>query len=261
MFHHKSRTEQLTEQFQDQSDSLASTAQLMADQLRVRVVPAVGQATENAREWARPHVEHGIEVAAPRLESAVSSLAPKVDTARDKIVDELIPRIAEAIAAWAAASAAARDEAVSRGQGAAAVISGDAVAAPKGGKKRKALLVLGLVGAAGAAAMTVMKKSAPKDDPWTTPLADPYGTTSNGRHSAGATVDEATSKVTGEATAAKPEVTDLLDDKSTSGTATPSPDGELTADDADEDAGKGQTNKSGANRNNASKNGDDRPTS
>jgi len=199
MFHTKSRTEQL----QEQSTSLASTAATVADQLRERVVPAVGQAAENAiewgqprveaaREWARPRVEHGLEVAAPRLESAVSGLAPKVDTARDKIVDELIPRIADAIAAWSAASAAAKDEAVSRGHGAAAVISGNAVASRKGKKKGRVLLALGLVAATGAAAMAFMKKSAPKDDPWTTPLADPYVELSNGRHSDAARVDDMT---------------------------------------------------------------------
>jgi hypothetical protein len=197
MFRSKSRTEQLSEQLQDQSESLASTAAAVADQLRERVGPAVGQATDNAREWARPRVEHGIEVAAPRLESAVNGLAPKVDTARDKIVDELIPRIAEAITSWAASSAAARDEAVSRGQGAAAVISGNAVAAPKG-RKRRVLLGVGVVSATAAAAVKLMKKSAPKDDPWTTPLADPWKTpiaepsaaTPNGWRSAGSQVDD-----------------------------------------------------------------------
>ncbi|MDQ1535921.1 MAG: hypothetical protein QOE58_314 [Actinomycetota bacterium] len=179
MFRSKSRTEKLTEQVQEQSESFASTAAAVADQLRERVVPAVGQATENARDWARPHVEHGIEVAAPKLGSAVNGLAPKVDVARDKIVDELIPRIADAIAGWAAASAAAKDEAVSRGQGAAAVITGDAVAAPKG-RKRRALVFLGLASATAAAAVKVMKRSAPKDDPWTTPIAEPYAPTPNG---------------------------------------------------------------------------------
>src|ERR1019366_5733017 len=194
MFRTKSRTEQV----QTQSESLASTAAAVADRLRERVGPAVGQATENAMEWAKPHVEHGIEVAAPRLESAVNGLAPKVDTARDIIVDELIPRIAEAISSWAAASTAAKNEAVSRGQGAAAIISGNAVASRKSRKKR-VLLVLGLLGGVAAAAMAVMKKSAPKDDPWTTPLADTYGATPNGRHSASSTIDEASTMATTEA--------------------------------------------------------------
>lgn len=190
MFRTKSRKEQL----QDRSASLADTASTVADQLRDRVAPAIGQAAENAKEWgqprveaardwAKPRVEHGIEVAAPRLESAVSALAPKVDIARDKIVDELLPRVTEAITAWAAASAAAKDEAVSRGAGAAAVISGDAVAEPKRKKRGRVLMILGLLGAAGAAASAFLKKSAPKDDPWSTPLEDPYLAAPTGRHS------------------------------------------------------------------------------
>lgn len=187
------RTKTKTEQIQDHSASVADTAAILAEQLRERVVPAVGQAAgsalewsqprvEAAREWARPRVEHGIEVAAPKLESAVSGLAPKVDTARDKIVDELLPRIAETIAAWAAASTAAKDEVVARGQGAASVISGESVASPKG-KKGRVFVVLGLLTASAAAVVAFMKKSAPKDDPWTTPLADPYVAPSNGQHS------------------------------------------------------------------------------
>ena len=194
MFGTKSRTEQL----QDRSASLAETAATVTDQLRERVVPAVGQAADSAiewgqprveaaRDWARPRVEHGIEVAAPKLESAVSGLAPKVDTARDKIVDDLIPRIGEAIAAWAAASTAAKDEVVSRGQGAAAVISGDAVASSKHKRRNRVLLALGLLAAAGAGVTAFLKKSAPKDDPWTTPLGDTYASPSNGQHSSAVT--------------------------------------------------------------------------
>jgi hypothetical protein len=198
MFHTKFKTEQL----QDHSTSLADTAATVADQLRERVVPAVGQAAESAKEWGQPHVEaardwarprveHGIEVAAPRLESAVSGLAPKVDTARDKIVDELLPRIAEAITALAVASTAAKNESVSRGQGAAAVLSGDATASPKHKKKGRVLLILGVLAAAAGATMAVLKKSAPMDDPWTTPLAAPYVAPSTDRRSAAAPGEDA----------------------------------------------------------------------
>ena len=216
MFHGKCRTQQLA----DHSGSLAGTAATVADQLRDRVVPAVGQAAgsamewgqprvEAAREWARPRVEHGIEVAAPRLESAVSGLAPKVDTARDKIVDELLPRVTEAITAWAAASAAAKDEAVSRGQGAAAVISGDAVALHKHKRKRRALLALGLLAGAAAAAIAFLKKSAPKDDPWTTPLADPYAAPHTARHSDVTPVDAGVDVI--DVAGAEPEIVEALD--------------------------------------------------
>ena len=190
MFHSKSRTEQL----QDQSALLANNAASVAEQLRERVVPAVESAiewsqprVEAARLWAKPRVEHGIEVAAPKLESVVSGLAPKVDTARDKIVEELIPRLTDAIAAFTEASTAAKDEAISRGAGAAAVISGDASASPKRKKKGKVLMILGLLTAAGAGVVAFMKNSAPKDDPWATPLSDPYVPPATGRHSGIAT--------------------------------------------------------------------------
>jgi hypothetical protein len=189
------RTKTRTEQVQDHQAAVASRAAALADQLRERAVPAVAQAAENAKEWSqprveaarvwvKPRVEHGIEVAAPKLESAVSGLAPKVDTARDKIVEELLPRVTEAITAWAAASTAAKDEALARGHGAAAVISGDAVASPKHTKRGLLWLGLGLLASAAAAAFAFMKKSPPRDDPWATPIAEPYDASSNGRHSA-----------------------------------------------------------------------------
>lgn len=220
MFRTKSRTEQL----QNQADSLASSASSVADQLRERVLPAVGQATGTAKEWAKPRVERGIEVAAPRLESAVSGLAPRVDTARDKIVDDLIPRIAEAISAWAVASAAARDEAVSRGQGAAAVIAGGSVAKPKG-KKRRVLLAMGLIGAAGGAAMAVMKRSAPKDDPWTTPLADANVAASNGKHSPAARLEDVAPRTDS-------EILDALDNTTIPSPLDPLVDPDLAGNDA-----------------------------
>jgi hypothetical protein len=199
VFHSKSRAEQL----QDQSASLASSAASVAEQLRERVGPVVEQAAgtamewgqprvEAARLWAKPRVEHGIEVAAPKLESVVSGLAPKVDSARDKIVDELLPRLTEAIAAFTAATTAAKDEAVSRGAGAASVISGDASATPKRKRKGRLLLILGLFTATAAGIATFVKKSAPKDDPWATPLADSYVATSTGRHSSISLIDETT---------------------------------------------------------------------
>lgn len=191
MFATKNKKEKLAEQLQEQSESLAFTAASVADQLRERVGPAAGRATENAKEWARPRVEHGIGVAAPRMESVVTNLAPRVDTARDRIVDDLIPRIAEAISTWASASTAVKDEAVTRSHGAAAVISGAAVASPKGGRKKQLLILLGLVGAAGAAVAAFMKQSAPKDDPWTTPLASDTVASPNGWGTSAPPVDPA----------------------------------------------------------------------
>ena len=72
------------------------------------------------------------------MDAAVQTLVPKVDTARDKIVEELLPRIAAALTAAAAASVAAREEALAvgheaavRGSGAKSVLVGEAVAKHK----------------------------------------------------------------------------------------------------------------------------------
>jgi hypothetical protein len=222
VFHTKTKAEQAQETLEANRASLASSAASAAEHLRERVVPAVEQAAgsamewgqprvEAARHWAKPHVEHGIEVAAPRLESAVSALAPKVDTARDKIVDDLLPRLTEAIGAFADASAAAKDEAVSRGAGAAAVLSGDAVASRRCHKKGKVLLTLGLLaGGAAAAVAAFLKKSAPKDDPWATPLASPSVATTPGRHSRVEPVDEAIGLV--DDAESEPEILEALDE-------------------------------------------------
>lgn len=209
MFRTKSKTEQAKEQAAATAAALSAQARDRTGTLRDKVAPAVSHASEAAyaakvwgeprlhaakdwgqprvehgieaaKEWAKPRVEHGIEVAAPKLESAVSGLAPKVDTARDKIVDELLPRVSEAIAAVVAASLAARNEvssaageAQSRGSGALSVLSGDAVASKRRGKRTALLWIAGL-GAAGAAVFAFIKRSAPKDDPWATPVSDPY---------------------------------------------------------------------------------------
>ena len=52
VFHSKSKKEQL----QDRSASLADTAATVADQLRERVAPAIGQAAGSAKEWGRKSV-------------------------------------------------------------------------------------------------------------------------------------------------------------------------------------------------------------
>lgn len=238
MFHSKSKTEQAQKQ-------AALTASKVTEQLRGRVVPAVGQAAgtavewgqprvhaarewgqphvEAARDWAKPRVGHGIEVAGPRLEQAVSGLAPHVDTARDKIVEEMLPRAAEAISALsAAAAAAASSEAQRRGSGAASVLSGKAVAKPRR-RKGKLLLLLGLLAAAGAAAAVFVKKTAPKDDPWAAPLSEPYlsPTDAAGVGEGQGDVDAVSADVD-ESTAALPDTTpeDLIATESRNGEET-----------------------------------------
>ena len=199
MFRSKSKTS--TEKALDRArEQLLQAAQLSGsatEQLRDKVAPTLAQAAfaattakelaqphvKAAQQWAKPHFEHGVELAAPKVDAAVQTLVPKVDTARDKIVEELLPRIATALTAAAAASVAAREEALAvgheaavRGTGAKLVLTGEAVAKPKRslGVGGKVGLIVGLVAIVGAAAAYFVKKSAPKEDPWATPLQDPY---------------------------------------------------------------------------------------
>jgi hypothetical protein len=193
----KTNTEKALDRAHTQLLQAAQLSAIATEQLRSRVAPAVAQAAvaattakelaqprvEAAKVWAKPHFEHGVELAAPKVDAAVQTLVPKVDTARDKIVDDVLPRITAALTAAAAASAAAREEALAvgheaaaRGAGAKMVLTGEAVA-----KQRRALgkggrvgLIVGLVAVLGAAAAYFAKRSAPKDDPWATPLEDPY---------------------------------------------------------------------------------------
>jgi hypothetical protein len=99
--------------------------------------------------------------------------------------------------------------------GAAAVVKGDAVAAPKRKKRGRVLMTLGLLGAAAAAVTSFLKKSAPKDDPWATPLTDPYIAPSNGRHSGLESpnpTQTASTPETAAASVAEPETLEPLDE-------------------------------------------------
>ena len=216
MFRSKSKTS--TEKALDRAhEQLLQAAQLSGsatDQLRGKLAPTVAQAAlaataakelaqphvKAAQDWAKPHFEHGVELAAPRVDAAVQTLVPKVDTARDKIVEDLLPRIATALTAAAAASAAAREEAVAvgheaatRSAGAKMVLTGEAVAKQKRsfGVSGKVGLIVGLVAIVGAAAAYFVKKSAPKEDPWATPLQDPYVAPAVGVDSTLATPEDA----------------------------------------------------------------------
>jgi hypothetical protein len=113
----------------------AAAEQAYTDQLRLRLAPVVDHAIQVAREqaaqattaatiareWAAPRlgaaVERGRTAAAPHVEAAAERVAPAVDAARDRIIEDLLPRLVDAVhhAALAGAAAkAAAAESVSR---------------------------------------------------------------------------------------------------------------------------------------------------
>ncbi len=116
-------------------------------------------AAEVARETAGAVKEYAHE--------AAEAIAPKVEHARETFVDDVLPKVASALATIAAGAAAARESAAvaaDRAPDAYAVLKGDAVA--KKGGKGKWILLLGAL-AAGAAVMA-WRKSNERPDPWAT---------------------------------------------------------------------------------------------
>ena len=117
------------------------------------------EAADVARDTAETVKEYAHE--------AAETLAPKVESARDTFVEDVLPKVASALAAIAAGAAAAKEsaaEAAERAPDAYAVLKGDAVA--KKGGKGKWILLLGAL-AAGAAVMA-WRRSNERPDPWAT---------------------------------------------------------------------------------------------
>jgi hypothetical protein len=216
---------------------MADTAAILSEQLRERIAPAVTHKARDAKTWAAPRVERGVErglvVAAPRVESAVEKVSPKVDAARDKLVEDLLPRLVVALNAAAAAGHAASDaggEARARGKGAAAVLSGTAVAKPKRRRGRRFLL-FAMVAAAVSAAVAVFKSRSAKDDPWAIPSTTYPGTNATGP----ATTSSSSSTLSSGAAADALDV-DLRDSATGASTGTADLPGMTSASEAGKDA-------------------------
>jgi hypothetical protein len=129
-----------------------------------QVAPRAASARESAAEYA--------DKVAPKVgaarDAARDAVAPHLDTAREKVRDDVIPKVTGAAVAALAASEPVREEARSRGTAALAALKGELTAADvkkarrkRGGKFRKALLVLGLAGAAGGVWAWWKRKSEP----------------------------------------------------------------------------------------------------
>ncbi len=156
-------------------------------------------------DWAKPRVEHGLEqgkefaapavhrisdAAAPVVGRVSDATAPRVDHTKSAI-DDIMPRLTELFAGAVASATAARDEAVHHTAEAADTVRDEAEAqrrrlrkkarkATKSKKqeRREALVAsagaLSVVAVAGAVAIYMKKRAAEQDDPWATPIQDPY---------------------------------------------------------------------------------------
>jgi hypothetical protein len=227
---------------------MAGTASTVSEQLRERIAPAVTHKARDAKTWAAPRVERGVErgldLAAPRVELAVEKVSPKVDAARDKLVEDLLPRLVVALNAAAAAGHAASDageEVRTRSKGAAAVLSGDAVAKPKRHRGRRFLL-LAMIAAAVSAAVGVVKSRSAKDDPWAIPSTTYPATNATGP----ATTSSATSSTLASGAAADALDVDLRDSVTGATTGTAQVPDMTTASEDAKDAVEGASSSAGS---------------
>ncbi|HET9656152.1 MAG TPA: hypothetical protein VFP72_12410 [Kineosporiaceae bacterium] len=112
------RAAQLRQRVTPAMERAAQLARAQAVLARAQTVQAAGQAREwatpwivTAVDWAGPRVERGIDrgikAAAPRIEAAAERAVPAVDAMRDRIIEQVLPRLVEAVNRAAAAGAAA----------------------------------------------------------------------------------------------------------------------------------------------------------
>ncbi len=159
MFRTASKTERAQAQVSANAEKVNESAQAASARAAELKVKAA-EAAESAKETA--------EVVKEKAAVAAETIAPKVEHARDTFVDDVLPKIAAALATIAAGAAAAKESAVEtadRAPDAFAVLKGDAAVKQSGGRG-KWILLLGSI-AAGAAVMA-WRKSNERPDPWAT---------------------------------------------------------------------------------------------
>ena len=133
-----------------------------ATQAAERVAPYAANAKQRSAQVAHEAVER----IGPRLEDALGRVTPAVDAAREKVSDDLLPRLSDALGAAAAAPVVV--EATKRGKATLAAAKGDlALPEPepeRGGGWVKRIAIVAALG--GAAAFAVRKLLGSADADW-----------------------------------------------------------------------------------------------
>lgn len=157
----------------------------VASDARESVVRAAGSSydwaapkVEATKDWAAPHVETAIDWASPRVETAKDWAAPRVETAAQKVKDDVLPRVAEAVAAALVASEPAREEAKTRGTAAIAALRGELdPPTPRRRRRKRFFLLLTVTGAAVAGwKVWNSRNRAERPDPWVAATTAPVPT-------------------------------------------------------------------------------------
>ncbi|MGH3327751.1 MAG: DUF5324 family protein, partial [Streptomycetales bacterium] len=161
-----------------------------------------------------PQIEHTRKRLEPQFEATREAVGPAVGAAADRVREDVVPRVAEAVseaveAAWTR-SEPTREEALARGAAALAALRGELTVetrrSRKGRRIRRLLLLLGFAGSAAAGWAVWKRKSQPEwiltessenvyqptpasigDEPGT----ERYGATRTSSDAGGASPDEA----------------------------------------------------------------------
>ncbi|QDB77972.1 hypothetical protein FHE66_06945 [Georgenia sp. 311] len=158
------------EKVRQQAADLGHTLTEQASRATEAAAALAGQGKVWATDVAAPKIDkawrEGVSVAAPKIEAAAGKARPAVDHARDKIVDDYLPRVQKAMhdAAEAAAKEnGAKGKAVKAGKAAQKALT---TKPKKRGGKGKALGWVLVGTAAAGTGYLLWRRTQPVDDPW-----------------------------------------------------------------------------------------------
>ncbi|MEV6288039.1 hypothetical protein [Kribbella sp. NPDC051770] len=170
----KGRVETAKDRVRPLAESASHKVGAGAGQVRDHLGPAVGTAREKVSPYAEKAVERGasiahtaVEKAGPVIDDALAKVGPATEhaaeKARERINDDLLPKVTAALAALAAAAEPVVEETSRRGKATKAALKGELEVPKKSHKLRNFALFLGF-GALAAAA--VRKLLTPPEPAW-----------------------------------------------------------------------------------------------
>lgn len=215
--------------------TLRKDARKKARRANKKVAPVASDARDNVvkaagstYDWAAPKVEATYDWAAPKVEATKDWAAPRVEPAVDRLKEDVLPRVAGAVAAALAASEPAREEAKTRGTAAVAALKGELAVPPKPRRRRtkRFFLLATVLGGAYAGWRAWKGQKLPDEaEPWASATGPGYGSSvptvlhPNADDAVGASLDEALSDAAEDVAAA--EVTDVTPADPTTESVTP----------------------------------------
>jgi hypothetical protein len=170
----KGRVETAKDRVRPLAESASEKLGPAVGQVREHLAPAVGTAREKVSPYAEKAVERGahlasqaVEKAGPVLDDALAKVGPATEhaaeKARERLNDDLLPKVTAALATLAAAAEPVVEETARRGKATKAALKGELDVPKKSHKLRNVALFLGL-GALAAAA--VKKLLTPPEPAW-----------------------------------------------------------------------------------------------